>query len=528
MTRVASDRPTGSDPDALLRDLTTAVATGQSVPGIAAVIHRALGGTVLIADGQDRSLARAGDADGAPEALPDWLPSCPEDDAQAFRVDDWFLAVARPGPEILGVIGLHDPEAGAGTVEGSVLELGALILATELFRLRSVATNEIRVWGDLAAELLDNPDIDRTRSHMATLGYPLDRPHRALVIEAAGTGERPAMATVRRAFRTAGLDGRLITRRTTDVVCLVEGTVDPATLAASLHGEGAPLLRLGIGDAHDPAELGQSVGEAELALRLSGAPVVRFDDLGIARFLSADADVTRLRFFVNDWIGALVDYDRDHQSELVVTLGHSLRDQRSQRSAAEGLHIHPSTLKYRLRRITELTGRDLHDPDTRFNLDLACRIRATLASQHPPELHLQEELPLDASEGAGTEPAAPAYAGTSASVEVAILDRAGVLSSVNAAWTDFCRDNGGDIARAGVGTSYLDVCAAADGDPWAGLAATLVRLALAGDLPAEARLTVPCHSPDLSRWFEMTVSSRHDDDGGCCGARVTLAPSTVP
>ena len=528
MTRVASHPQDIADADTLLRDLTTAVATGQSVHGIAAVIHRTLGGTVVVADGQGLPLAHAGDGDGPPWPLPDWLSSCPDDDARAFRIDDWVLAVARPGPAILGVIGLHDPEDRAGTVGSSVLEQGALVLATELFRLRSVASNEVRVWGDLAAELLDNPDIERTRSHMSTLGYPLDRPHRALVIEAAGQGDPPSMATVQRAFRTAGLDGRLITRRTTDIVCLVEGTVDPARLAAALHEQGPSLLRLGVGDAHDPAELGLSVGEAELALRLSGAPVARFDDLGIARFLSADADVTRLRTFVDDWIGALVDYDRDHHSELVLTLGHSLRDQRSQRAAAEGLHIHSSTLKYRLRRIAELTGRDLHDPDTRFNLDLACRIRATLVSHHPPELHHQEELPLGAPEAAGSAPTATAHAGTSSSVEVAILDRAGVLSSVNAAWTGFCRDNGGDIARAGVGTSYLAVCAAADGDPCADLAATLVRLALAGDLPAPARLTVPCHSPDASRWFEMTVSSRHDDDGRCCGARVTLTPSTAP
>jgi PAS domain-containing protein len=112
-------------------------------------------------------------------------------------------------------------------------------------------------------------------------------------------------------------------------------------------------------------------------------------------------------------------------------------------------------------------------------------------------------------------------------VEVAVLDGDGVITSVNPAWTEFCTANGGDLARAGVGTSFLDVCAQASGDPWADLVASLVRLAVAGELPAPALLTVPCHSPDTSRWFDMTVASRHDDDGRCCGAKVTLTRTSV-
>ena len=514
------------DLDALLRTLTTAVATGRGVHGIAAALHLATGGTVVIDDAEGTRLAHTGDPDHPPGALPDWHASCPEDHARSFRVGDWVLATARPGSEVLGVIGLHDPGCRAGDRDRSVLEQGALVLATELFRLRSVASNEVRVWGDLAAELLDNPDMDRARSHTAALGYLLDQPHRALVIVGARPTVRPPMTLVRRAFRNAGIDGRLITRRADDVVALVEATADPSALAAALHAQGPPSLRLGIGDAHDPLEIAQSVDEAELALRLTVTDVARFDALGIARFLSADADVTRLQAFVDDWLGVLGAYDRAHRSELVHTLDHSLRDQRSVRAAAQGLHIHPSTLKYRLHRIEELTGRDLHDPETRFNLDLACRIRSTLAAQHPPVTEREEGPPLDRDLQTGPV-AVPASPGHDPSrVEVAVMDRDGVLTAVNEAWTEFCVDNGGDTARAGVGTSYLAVCAAADGDPWADLVATLVRLAVAGDLPAPARLTVPCHSPETSRWFEMTVASRHDDSGRCCGAKVTLTPST--
>ena len=514
------------DVDALLRTLTTAVATGRGVHGIAAALHLATGGTVVIEDGEGIRLAHTGDPTDPPGVLPDWASSCPDDHARSFRVGEWVLTTAQPGSEVLGVIGLHDPDHRADDQARSVLEQGALVLATELFRLRSVASNEVRIWGDLAAELLDSPDMDRARSHTAALGYLLDRPHRALVIVGDGSDPEPTMALVRRAFRVAGVDGRLLTQRATDIVALVEATADVASLASALHDQGAPSLRLGIGDPHDPVQIALSLDEAELALRLTRAPVARFDALGIARFLSADADVSRLRAFVHEWLGPLEAYDRAHHAELVHTLDHSLRDPRSVRAAAEGLNIHPSTLKYRLRRIEELTGRDLHDSETRFNLELACRIRSTLEAQSPARIELQAELPLGPGEAVAPPRDEPPDGPRPPPVEVAVLDSDGILTSVNDAWLEFCVDNGGDPTRAGIGTSYVAVCAAADGDPWADLVASLLRLAVAGYLPAPARLTVPCHSPESSRWFDMTVASRNDDAGRCCGAKITLTPST--
>jgi len=42
-------------------------------------------------------------------------------------------------------------------------------------------------------------------------------------------------------------------------------------------------------------------------------------------------------------------------------------------SAARALHIHRSTLRYRLRRIRELSGHDLGAVDSRLNLHVATR-----------------------------------------------------------------------------------------------------------------------------------------------------------
>jgi DNA-binding PucR family transcriptional regulator len=42
--------------------------------------------------------------------------------------------------------------------------------------------------------------------------------------------------------------------------------------------------------------------------------------------------------------------------------------------------VHRSTLKYRLKRIAEVSGHDLADPETVFNLQLATRARRIMSA----------------------------------------------------------------------------------------------------------------------------------------------------
>jgi len=107
-------------------------------------------------------------------------------------------------------------------------------------------------------------------------------------------------------------------------------------------------------------------------------------------------------------------------------------------------------------------------------------------------------------------------------VELALLDVDGVIVAVNDAWVGFCVDNGGDVARAGVGMSYLEICDRAD-DVGSREVGASIRAALAGELPAPAVVTVPCDGPGVPRLFDVLVSSRLDDQGNCVGATVTLS-----
>jgi len=124
----------------------------------------------------------------------------------------------------------------------------------------------------------------------------------------------------------------------------------------------------------------------------------------------------------------------------------------------------------------------------------------------------------------GSRPVPPAD--REPTVEVALLDADGVIVWVNGAWDDFCRANGGDPARAGVGVSYLTACALAD-DPDADRVAEAIRTALAGRLPTPVALRIPCPSQDTDRWFDVLVSSRFDAGERVVGATVTISPIEI-
>lgn len=82
---------------------------------------------------------------------------------------------------------------------------------------------------------------------------------------------------------------------------------------------------------------------------------------------------------------------------------------------------------------------------------------------------------------------------------VAVLDNAGVIRSVNRAWQEFARENGGIPERCGTGASYLDACQSSP-ETLAAIQAVLEGTA------THSSIEYPCHSPQETRWFVMHVT----------------------
>ncbi|MEV5258052.1 helix-turn-helix domain-containing protein [Streptomyces anulatus] len=73
-------------------------------------------------------------------------------------------------------------------------------------------------------------------------------------------------------------------------------------------------------------------------------------------------------------LGPLQEYDAEHGADMVHTLTAFLEHNGAWRTTAAALHIHVSTLHYRIGRIQHLTGRDLSTARDRVDLYLACAI----------------------------------------------------------------------------------------------------------------------------------------------------------
>ncbi|MFT7598053.1 MAG: PAS domain S-box-containing protein [Acidimicrobiales bacterium] len=112
-----------------------------------------------------------------------------------------------------------------------------------------------------------------------------------------------------------------------------------------------------------------------------------------------------------------------------------------------------------------------------------------------------------------------------AGIEIAVLDHAGVIESVNSSWERFSEQNGGDPTRTGVGVSYLDICDQAEDESGAAEVSAAIRRALAGNLASTEVIRIPCDSESESRWFDVLISARPGLRGDVAGVTVVLTPA---
>jgi sugar diacid utilization regulator len=92
-----------------------------------------------------------------------------------------------------------------------------------------------------------------------------------------------------------------------------------------------------------------------------GNHVLAADDLGPGQLFLSAAGGERGRRFAHKTLGPLLTPDSPKMHELLVTLIAFENATHNVRAAAEALHVHPNTVRYRLTRIQALTGLNLID-----------------------------------------------------------------------------------------------------------------------------------------------------------------------
>ncbi|MCE7002989.1 helix-turn-helix domain-containing protein [Kibdelosporangium philippinense] len=135
-------------------------------------------------------------------------------------------------------------------------------------------------------------------------------------------------------------------------------------------------LVLGLGRSTDATGLRTAILQARYARKLAErspgrVTVMAGDEVASHLLLLAAVPDELRRSFRNQILGPLSTYDATHKSELTRTLRVFLEHSGSWTLAAAELHVHVNTLRYRITRITELTGRDPNRFGDRVDLYLA-------------------------------------------------------------------------------------------------------------------------------------------------------------
>jgi purine catabolism regulator len=139
----------------------------------------------------------------------------------------------------------------------------------------------------------------------------------------------------------------------------------------------------GAGSLVPHGQLPQTVREARYALQVchtEGRPEAEFRDLGTYQLLLSLQDPQALTTFASSVLGPLDEYDEAHGGHLLPSLQAFLERNARWEAAAAELYVHRHTLRYRMRKVEELTGRDLTSARDRMELFLALRARDLLAS----------------------------------------------------------------------------------------------------------------------------------------------------
>ncbi|HEX5468893.1 MAG TPA: PucR family transcriptional regulator ligand-binding domain-containing protein [Gaiellaceae bacterium] len=338
--------------------LADAVLEGRGLQALLAVVCNHLGCSLALVDESGRVVAErhAGPRLGFETALELSVVSAGE------RV---VLKAAREGSEF-------------EEYDRLVLHHGQTALAFELSRRRAVSAAELRLAGDLLEDLEDDRLDDREAARrMAAFGLEADNDFAALLAV-----PRNGLSTERLRDEVAqelerGSVPYLSTARRDRAAFLVGAEGEDEVLALARRVVAAePMARVGVGRPAHGRGLGRSLLEARAALDAGSGEVASYRDLGSLELLLTLPDAA-LEAFVDRVLGPAAG-----NAWLVDSLTALLDAGCRWSEAAEQLGVHRHTLRYRMDRLREQTGRHPDDPEQRMELWLAVKAKQALAARN--------------------------------------------------------------------------------------------------------------------------------------------------
>ncbi len=289
------------------------------------------------------------------------------------RVVGWYLALAC------------DYDAAPAEVREPVMEVCTL-LALDRARQDEAAELAARQGAQLielaASDTAAPADV---ASRLAVAAFDPDEP--VAVVVAAST---VPLAPILQEILTGHADRCLVTSHGGETVALLATDLDRLNPLVGQLRDGMEAVRPGLGGARisigvsfAPVSAAGLRGALEEARQLRRAGEHRPGQIQVADsgeltshglLLSTVPDELR-RLFYGRLLGPVLTYDASHRTELLPTLETFLDCDGSWTRCAQNLHLHVNTLRYRIRRIEQLTGRNLASFTDRVDLYLALRLR---------------------------------------------------------------------------------------------------------------------------------------------------------
>jgi purine catabolism regulator len=379
---------------AIHRRLEQLVLEERGLDEVARALGNAIGGAIVVLSNRGETLAATGFRRRLPKAA---LQSIRKEIAErtregklvAFAPDHagisgraLALPVAERGPEgpQAWLVAVRD-SGGLADGERLILQQAVTVVALELMRRRVVHDTERRLAKDVLKEaisgVLTEHELEsrlrpfKVGTQAAVLVFDLGDPN---------AGERVldrAMSDVDTGALVGAAEGLLC--------AVVDASKrDPIELAERARR----LLEERFGDVRAAASrpgpittLRRSFHEARCALEVlalsnGNAPeVASYRDLGAFQFLLSVQDDEALRMYCESVLGPIEDGEGQYGDELLRSLEAFLEQNGQWERAARQLYCHRHTLRYRIRRVEELTGRDLSRARDRIEFWLALRGR---------------------------------------------------------------------------------------------------------------------------------------------------------
>ncbi len=371
------------------------VIDGGGLEEITAQVAGALAGAAMVFDGAGKPVARhpqrgTPNADEAGAIGAELVERSGADGAHAFEPEatgDRALAVPVPGPRgapPAGWLVVVSDNGPLGDFERLIAGQASIVVGLELMRERVVRETERRLAGDLLADALSGRlDAEELSGRLRPFGV-----HSEAAVLVFELDDPPAAeATLEAALADAGVPALVATSAAAGraLLCaVIEGSVrDPVTVGRQVRAaliDAHPDLRVAASRSVGLSSLRRAFHEARCALEATslngaGPDVASYRDLGAFTLLLALQDDEALRLYSDGLLEPIQRGEGEYGGELLRSLEAFIENNGNWERAARQLYCHRHTLRYRIRKIEELTGRDLSRATDRIELWLALRAR---------------------------------------------------------------------------------------------------------------------------------------------------------